>query len=320
MGRTTWRAAARHYSRDPAADAGRRTGEAATCVPGHRRWALDGHRREPHTGDVLWDAERVAAAIREHVAPDRIDEVLGAVAVGWVLHEVDEPSGVRAGGRPSLGPDERWPADADGRPLTFVAQVDLAGLPAVPAPWSDPRPPALHEGLLRVFAATDDAVAPAAALLRSAAGTRVSEATPGPALPERHAAPHPFLTLPEHLPGLGDTFPADAEGEEYRALTLRLRVQRSRAWLRDAWREGPEPWRLSHLFGHAVSDQDDTRLMGALVHPELPRAQDWTVLLAVSSGWGGQSFFDGGTCHVLAPTEDLARPRWDRLVGDLSSL
>jgi hypothetical protein len=88
----------------------------------------------------------------------------------------------------------------------------------------------------------------------------------------------------------------------------------------DVWREGPAPWRLSHLFGHAVSDQDDTRLTGSLVRPELPRAEDRSVLPAVSSGWGGQPVLDGGARHVLVPTEDLARPRWDRLVGDVGSL
>jgi uncharacterized protein YwqG len=57
----------------------------------------------------------------------------------------DGPAGAsKLGGAPDLPEDTSWPVDREGRPLAFVAQLDLASLPAV----DDDLP---REGTLSIF-------------------------------------------------------------------------------------------------------------------------------------------------------------------------
>jgi uncharacterized protein YwqG len=67
--------------------------------------------------------------------------------------DLTEPGTTRLGGEPDLPVDTAWP-DLDGRPLSFIAQINLAGLP--PAPASTALP---NRGLLSFFydAATQSA-------------------------------------------------------------------------------------------------------------------------------------------------------------------
>jgi hypothetical protein len=286
---------------------------------------------------MLWDPERLRAEAAEHVAPDRLDEVVGAARAGWVLAEAEGPAAraVRVGGAPDLAAHETWPHSAGGTPMVFVGQVDLDALPPIPPPWDDPRPAAASSGLLRLFAdlAENAYEGGAATALLAPAGVAVAPAPPPewPAdwgndgeddrllgLPHVAAAATPFLTLPESLPGL-EPFDGTPAGEAYNKLAMRVRVAESAEWLEDLMRDGPNPWELSHLFGHAVSIQDDTRYAAAHEHPDVPDHQDWTVLLGIHSGWGGIGVLDGGAYHIMSPTADLRDGRWDRLSCDVSS-
>jgi hypothetical protein len=280
----------------------------------------------------LWDAERVAAEARQHVAVERLDEIVASVAPGWVLQDAADADRtcVRIGGEPRMADDEPWPQNDDGVPLTFVAEVDLDSLPPIGADWADSRPSALRAGLLRLFAdlgAEPYGSCGVAGLLlpdpsvatRRHAPTWPAEArrNAGPdavfALPETRASARPFLTLPESLPGLNDTFPADEAGQSYLDLTYRIRVGQAQAWLKDLMRDGPDPWSLCHLFGHATSVQDDVRYAARHRHPEV-ELSEWNTVLGLHSGWGGLEIFDGGAYWVLVPTDDLTEGRWGRAV------
>lgn len=58
------------------------------------------------------------------------------------------PGGTRIGGPAWLATGESWPADADGRPMSFLAQVDFAAMP--------PLPDYPASGVLQFFIARDD--------------------------------------------------------------------------------------------------------------------------------------------------------------------
>lgn len=58
------------------------------------------------------------------------------------------PGGTRIGGPVWLAAGEVWPTDADGRPMSFLAQVDFAELP--------PLPDYPSSGILQFFIARDD--------------------------------------------------------------------------------------------------------------------------------------------------------------------
>lgn len=58
------------------------------------------------------------------------------------------PGGTRIGGPVWLAAGEAWPADADGQPMSFLAQVDFAELP--------PLPDYPASGVLQFFIARDD--------------------------------------------------------------------------------------------------------------------------------------------------------------------
>lgn len=58
------------------------------------------------------------------------------------------PGGTRIGGPVWLAAGETWPADAEGKPMSFLAQVDFADLP--------PLPDYPSSGVLQFFIARDD--------------------------------------------------------------------------------------------------------------------------------------------------------------------
>jgi hypothetical protein len=238
---------------------------------------------------------------------------------------------VRVGGAPRLAADEPWPSNDGGAPLTFLAEVDLGALQAIPGGWSDPRPSRLQSGLLRLFADLgSSAYEPCAAFAlhrSSSTDTRPASRPPGPTdevdedqifeLPSTHAVARPFLTLPESQPGVEPRSVFEGD-QRYRDLAMRIRVGQSQEWLDDLMRDGPDPWSLCHFFGHATSVQEDSRYAARYEHPEVA-LEDWSVILGLHTGWGGLEILDGGAYHVLAPAADLEDGRWDRAVCDVAS-
>ena len=72
--------------------------------------------------DALGIADAHRDALLTHARPE----------VALTLAPDDVPVGAsKIGGAPDLPDDASWPVDRDARPLSFVAQLDLASLPAV---------------------------------------------------------------------------------------------------------------------------------------------------------------------------------------------
>ena len=99
------------------------------------------------------------SGVEKHRLADLRAAILAAAAPCLLLHGGDEeaagpiPVGAsRLGGRPDLPDSAVWP-EVDGQLLPFLAQLDLAALPPLPA---SPLP---RDGWLSVFACVDSAVA-----------------------------------------------------------------------------------------------------------------------------------------------------------------
>lgn len=99
----------------------------------------------PRTRDALADALRALGVSDTHRAV-LLTHARPEIELALAPADTDAlPLGAsRVGGAPDLPDEVPWPADRAGRPLSFVAQLDLAALPAV----DDDLP---REGLLAFF-------------------------------------------------------------------------------------------------------------------------------------------------------------------------
>lgn len=276
--------------------------------------------------------EEVVALATEEGLGEHARELARCVRPSWRL----EPGGggrSRVGGSPDLAAHETWPRNARGIPLAFAAQIDCRGL-TDPCPWA-------HGGrLVRLFTdALDDwelgtahalACDPDEPLMTTQAppipdpwpeGGEWDDLTPEDrarmyVLPETSVRLQPFLTAPETHPVLRPDFHGhDDTSDRYLEWTYRLRFDGGRT--QD---EEPAPWETCHVLGEATSVQDDVRGIGTMLRPELGDVDDWQVLLALHSNEHfGLQIFDSGAIHILAPVEDLAAGRLDRLVYEISS-
>jgi hypothetical protein len=270
------------------------------------------------------------------------DGLVSTVSVGWELAATDarppSPGTSKIGGLPDLAPGEDWPLNARGIPMTLMAQLDLSALAPPPegwaleeASWSPPR------GLMRIFADLVDSpvdVCRASVLLCPPASPL--KAAPLPALPDpwplggpcdevepeeryRRFAEiavifRPFLSGPEIFHGIRsevwDTSPGPAQ--DYQRWLDRLRTD-------DDGRE------VTHaLLGTHRSLQADVREWAALNFEEffaaeadedLTSADAWRPLLSLFDDDAlDLRIADGGSFIVLAPAQDLAEGRFDRLL------
>lgn len=300
---------------------------------------------------------QVAALASEEGLGAHADDLVARVRPGWRL----EPEGGRAaagatklGGHPDLAPDEPWPHNHRGIPLTFLAQIDCAALPTIPPPWTDRLAPWDHgDRLLRIFADLVDAPQEAGAALGLAcpSGSRLERTAAPPipdpwppggpwdeveteervrSLPEASVRLVPFLTVPECHPVLRPEWDHYGDdGDHY--VQFRDRLRADGLPMRD---DEPRPWELHHLLGEACSVQEDVRRAGAMIHderswaeqagatpdPSLTTPDAWQVLLALHDDERvGLEIHDLGAYHVLAPVTDLAAGRHDRLINDVGS-
>lgn len=298
--------------------------------------------------------EEVVDLARQEGLGEVADDLVARVRPAWRLEPGDTGDPSRAattkvGGHPDLGPGETWPVNRRGVPMTFLAQVDCSGLPAFDPPWLDPRPWRHGDLLLRLFADLfDNPIEPGIAIGLACEPTGplarteppLSRPPPGGpwddlsleerfrTLPEAPLRAVPFLTAPEGPPpALGDLEEAE---DGYLQWTYRLRIDGED--MDDELER--QPWEVHHLLGEPCSIQEDVRGIGGMFYgdawfaevmglepdPNLVGEDAWRVLLALHDDERlGLEIHDAGAFHVLAPVEDLASGRLDRLVCSVDS-
>ena len=202
----------------------------------------------------------------------------------------DQPvGGSRLGGRPDLPPGTAWPHSSDGRPLAFVAQLDLQDVAVEGYPS---LPPA---GTLSFFY---DDVADQSAVVHTPAGSALAPLEPPVDLTDAvRFRPLPVgVEIDWTLPPCDSPFTEDlrlAEDEDaylaYQAVGADV--------------VGP----VHRLFGHPDAIQGDPRTSG-----------DEVLLLQVDSDdtlgtlWG-----DAGRIYFLIGPDDLATGRFDRARAEM---
>jgi hypothetical protein len=226
-------------------------------------------------------------------------------------------AGTRIGGPVWLGEGEAWPADAEGRPLEFVAQVDFAELPALPDFPS--------EGLVQLFVGRDDLFgmgfdAPdkgAARALWRPAPLEGGRLTPSPPLKDDYAVHGQ------------DTESTPFESREIREAGLPLRGRpatlapnpgdwRYFARMEGQWRREGAPdfdvrlegeddaGGVCHVGGHPAFTQYDFREPG--------RLEDYDRTLLRLTSAHGLVWGDVGEANFLIRREDLLARRFDRVI------
>lgn len=301
----------------------------------------------------MLDRDDVRELIAEEGLGEAADVIMAPVRAGYRLAVLDAantaaPGMDRIGGDPDLTHGERWPVSHEDWPMVFLAQINCSGLPPLPAQWPDPTPWPHHGALIRIFAnllADPGAPCAARALLADPSAELIRRPTPARSekevpedakpvespsrLPECAVRPIPFLTLPEVLPGIVESWwGSSPPAERYRRLSQRLRDHETPL---------PEPARLSpvhHFLGEPRSIQDDVKQMAAFLvedphsarqreiapEPALGEPDAWRCLLALHDDERiGLHIGDAGGLHVMVPVADLTANRLDRLMCDESS-
>ncbi|WP_210494721.1 YwqG family protein [Patulibacter sp. SYSU D01012] len=261
------------------------------------------------------DAQRaaVARALQAHGLP-------AALAGRYVDRMVDgialSPDGatdprLRIGGDPLLPPDEPWPHAPDGRPLSFVAALDLAAVP--------PLAPLPRAGVLLVFW---DTAFHELERMDFVAATRV------------------FLVPPEHAPVPAAT-PDGAEraaGVPQAATVVPFPAPDATLDTDDV-PDGVPAYELDDALQQEYGD----RLLGAerpIQGPVLDEVPYWLVqgfpatrerysaAELAGEGWAflaqlgepdGLRFGDVGALYLVLPRADLQAGRFDRVMGILQS-
>jgi hypothetical protein len=262
------------------------------------------------------DEQRAAIArvLRDHGVPDATAASYVAAMVDGIALSPDGPTDARLhlGGDPLLPPGEAWPHAPDGRPLTFVAALDLAAVP--------PLPPLPRGGVVLVFWDTrfheldrTDFVAATRVFLVPPGTAPVPAATPDDAerfgplalAAARMPFPPPDAALDGHE-GLPDGVPGyeldDALAQEYgdRLLGAERPIQgpvRDEVpyWLQRGFPETRERFSADELAG-----------------------EGWAFLAQIGEP-DGLHFGDVGALYLVLPRVDLEAGRFDRVMGIMQS-
>lgn len=237
--------------------------------------------------------------------------ILEVVRAGWRLDAVRKPSRIWLGGRPELTPDETWPTNDRGVPMTFLAQVDTEALPALDDEWRATVELPDRRQVFRVFADLLDGPhdpGPAVVLATADAASLSAAAVPAIATPlpsggpsdglsmserfwdlrQRFGRARPTVTLPRDLTGVVDNDAADAVG-----LASQL------------WGSSGElaPWEFDHFCGHGFNYGIDDRVV---VEPRGEVPSHWRTLVAIHDR-PDQEILDEGSFTVLVRLTDLQR-------------
>jgi hypothetical protein len=265
------------------------------------------------------------------------NDLASTVSLGWALSASGGSSvasgSSKIGGLPDLAPDEEWPFNERGIPMTLMAQLDLSrleppthGWTMADASWGAAR------GVMRIFAdLVDSPVDMCKAVVMVCANDAPLRAASLPAVPDPWPAGgtcdvvlmeeryrsfpqipvtlSPFLSAPEthHEIDTGDGPP-----DGYQRWLHQLRLGEN----------GDEV--LHALVGHPRSLHDDIRAAAALNFGRFVTADDgedlacphaWRPLLSLFDDDAYDlRIADGGSFIVLAPAHDLVEGRYDRLI------
>jgi hypothetical protein len=247
-------------------------------------------------------ARRDRAALEEHLAESALERHAHRLAhevaeLGLRMQPADEARS-RLGGPALLPPGEPWPHDADNRPLTFLAGIDLSEMPE--------HGPLPEDGWLLFFADLDNDDAEGLideSVNEPGAKARLfalpGDVDPVPATPpetlqdvlgDRPVAFEAHLTLPDGYDSAAELGLDPAEGEAYEALASGLRYAEE-GWSADR----PDHW----VLGAVTSTQGE--------RPE----PDTVLLLHIATDQGLQfEFLDAGAIQFRIGTDALAAGEW----------
>lgn len=261
---------------------------------------------------------------------DKTDQVMTLIRPGWRLEFAEGRGLTHLGGVPSLAPDERWPLNERGIPMTFLAQVDCSTLPELPAEWAEDLVWGHAGQLLRIFADHIDQPDGEAAVvvlgcppdvtLELAAQPPVPDPFPegGPSdwadaemryftVPHVTVTPVAMLTASQIHPDI----PAPEGHFEHPALLElddKLRMAGVPPHTDHRYAE-TRSWSMTHLAGHAYPTHDDPRfyLAGGREHLET-----WCTLIAIHDTPGFIAVGELGSFAVYLPVSDLANGDYQR--------
>lgn len=232
---------------------------------------------------------------------------------GIALFERDDAGGLksRLGGEPLLPEAEEWPKDPGGRPLGFIALVDLSELPDL-----EPLP---SDGTLLVFW---DHQFFELDKMDFVAATRVFHLEPGaPSTthdpPDAHDAFGPIPLSGHLMPILGelDDFevPDADEDHFYDASDEVTRVYEHSLAGRSRDVQSPVLGEIAYWFDGHVYPETAERFT-----EEERNGKGW-VLLAQFEEAEGLEFGDVGALYLCIPEADLRERRFDRVMGIMQS-
>lgn len=232
-----------------------------------------------------------------------VPEVLGHARDGIVLEPTTEPRHSRLGGTGLLPAGEPWPTRPDGRPLSFVAALDLVELPTLA-----PLPP---DGTLLVYWDFDwyqvepfDWVA-GTRVLYLPAGDEAVEAQLGP--PDWRFGPVPLDGFVAPIMGGSAIFEVNDEAFDAVLEPLsELHFHQLLGSSRDA--QGPVLDDVAYSFGDARPETIER-------YSERERSGEGWMLLAQIHEEEGIEIGDSGAIYLVIPEADLHARRFDRVMG-----
>ncbi len=252
-------------------------------------------------------AALVDGMLAHGVSADTMPSVMRRVRDGIVLLELGDPSRTsRIGGQPLLPPGLDWPIDPDGRPLTFIAALEMSEMPRL-----EPLP---VTGTLLVFW-SERYFELSRMDFRSA--THVFYVPP-PGAPVATPIP-PDATAYDRVPLTGVLMPVlgeidritvpDDEADAFYAAFDDLMAIYDHQLLgssRDV--QGPVLEEVRYWFDQGFPETRDDFTADELA------GNGWTLLGQIEST-GQLMFGDAGALFLVIPAHDLEAQRFDRVLG-----